>query len=39
MEMIDVNERVFVCVHGNDIEWHCEDCEALVEQYVTGGEQ
>lgn len=34
MEVLDMNERVFVCVHGNDIEWYCDDCEELVEQYL-----
>jgi hypothetical protein len=39
MESFDLDQRVFVCVHGNDIEWYCDDCEELVEQYVKENEQ
>jgi len=29
-----INDPVFVCIHGNDLEWICDDCDALVEQYI-----
>jgi hypothetical protein len=34
METIDMFEQVFICIHGNDVEWYCDDCDALVEQYL-----
>ena len=33
------NDPVFVCIHGNDLEWICDDCDALVDQYVNDSKE
>lgn len=32
-------EPVFVCIHGNDLEWICDDCDALVDQYLNDSKE
>lgn len=35
METIDIHERVFVCVHGNNInDILCDDCELLIDEML-----